>query len=152
MRFFFLFLASFSFFTYPSRAEPPVTDEAQQLYQAYGDSVYQVQVIDLTSNKKTSIGSGFQFSEDGLIATNYHVVAEAIQRPGSTRVEYLHDKGGTGELKILTADVVRDLAIVKMEKPGKTWLTLGTSQLEKGARLFAIGNPHDIGFTILEGS
>lgn len=127
-------------------------DEAERLYKAYGDAVYQVQVIDLASGKKTSIGSGFQFSKDGLIATNYHVVAEALQRSAGNRMEFLHDKGDSGTLKILVADVVHDLAIVKMDKPGKTWLSLGNSKLPKGTKLFSLGNPHDIGFTIIEGT
>jgi len=137
----------------PAPAAPaPPPDEAERLYQAYGDAVYQVQVIDLTSGKKTSIGSGFQFSKDGLIATNYHVVAGAIQRPGGNRIEFLNDKGDSGPLKVLIADVVHDVAIVRMDKPGNTWLTLGTSKLPKGTKLFSLGNPHDIGFTIIEGT
>ncbi len=58
-------------------AAVPITDEAQRVYGAYGDAIYQVQTIDLTSGKKSSIGSGFQFTADGLVATNYHVVASA---------------------------------------------------------------------------
>src|ERR1039458_3045643 len=81
-------------------AAAPAPDEAERLYQAYGGAVYQVQVIDLTSGKKTSIGSGFQFTKDGLIATNYHVVAEALQRPRSNRIEFLDDKGNTGPLRV----------------------------------------------------
>lgn len=133
------------------QAAAPLPDEAQRIFEAYGDALYQVQVIDIASGRKTSIGSGFQFTADGMIATNYHVVAEALQRPANNRVEYLHDKGDTGALKILIADVVHDVAIVKMEKPGKTFLSLGSSQLPKGTRLFSLGNPHDIGFTIIEG-
>jgi hypothetical protein len=150
-----LFLAIICFFSL-SLAKPalaaPAPDEAQRLYQAYGGALYQVQVIDLTSHKKTSIGSGFQFTADGLIATNYHVVAEALQRPGRNRIEYLNDKGETGPLKVMIADVVHDVSIVKMDKPGKNFLTLGTSKLPKGTKLFSLGNPHDIGFTIIEGT
>jgi serine protease Do len=133
-------------------ANTPPPDEAERLYQAYGDAVYQVQVIDLTSGKKTSIGSGFQFTDDGLLATNYHVVAGAIQRPGSNRIEFLNNKGETGPLKVQIADVVHDVAIVKMEKPGKAHLELGTSSLPKGTALFSLGNPHDLGFTIISGT
>jgi hypothetical protein len=79
-------------------------------------------------------------------------VAEALQRSGSNRIEFLHDKGEKGTLKVLIADVVHDLAIVRMDKPGKTWLTLGTSKLPKGSKLFSLGNPHDLGFTIIEGT
>jgi S1-C subfamily serine protease len=130
----------------------PLDDEAQRIYQKHGDAIYQIQVIDLASDKKTSIGSGFQFTADGLIATNYHVVAEAIQRPESNRLEYIHDKRGKGPLTILTADTRYDLAILKMEAPGTSYVELGKSKLPKGARLFSLGNPHDIGFTIVEGT
>ncbi len=129
-----------------------ITDEAQRIFQSYGDAIYQVQTIDLASDKKSSIGSGFQFTADGLIATNYHVVAEAIQRPTANRLEYLHGKGEHGNLKILIADTVHDLAILKMDKPGKTHVELGQSNLPKGIKLFSLGNPHDIGFTIIEGT
>lgn len=132
-------------------ARPAITDEAQRVYQAYGDAIYQVQVIDIASGKKAAIGSGFQFSEDGLLATNYHVVSEAIRKPANNRLEFLHEKGARGGLTILMADVVNDLAILRMEKPGERHVALGTSKLAKGTRLFALGNPHDIGFTIVEG-
>jgi len=151
MRPFFIFLAALFLFPAAAHAAAP-SDEAERLYGAYGGALYQVQVIDLASSRKTSIGSGFQFTADGLIATNYHVVAEAIQRPGSNRVEYLHDGGTTGALRVLAADVVHDLAILKMEKPGTAHLDLGTSQLPKGAKLYSLGNPHDLGFTIVEGT
>jgi hypothetical protein len=130
----------------------PVTDEAQRIYGKFGDAIYQVQTIDLTSGKKSSIGSGFQFAEDGLIATNYHVVASAIRHPQGNRLEYIHDHGGKGALKIVGVDVIHDLAILKMDSPGKTFLTLGHSGLPKGAKIFSLGNPHDIGFTIIEGT
>ena len=157
MRYIFIFLAGIMLtavlvFSPAGASTASVPDEAQRLYQAYGDAVYQIQVIDLTSGKKASIGSGFQFTKDGLIATNYHVIAKAIQHAENNNIEFLHDKGGKGRLKVLTADVVNDLAIVKMEHPGKTWLSLGASKLAKGAKLYSLGNPHDIGFTIIEGT
>lgn len=127
-------------------------DEAEFLYKGYGDAVYQVEVIDIASGKKTSIGSGFQISQKGMMATNYHVVAEAIHRPESNRVEFLNDKDARGNLKILYADIVNDLAILQMNKAGKTFLSLDSAQVEKGTKIFSIGNPHDIGFTIIEGT
>jgi S1-C subfamily serine protease len=156
MRYFSLFIAVIMaaafFLARPAFAAAPITDEAERLYKSYGGAVYQVQVIDLTSGKKTSIGSGFQFTADGLIATNYHVVAEAIQNPDSNRVEFLQEKGSKGQLKVLMADVVHDLAIVKMDHPGRLFLKLGSSDLQNGTKLFSLGNPHDIGLTIIEGT
>ncbi len=131
---------------------PEITDEAQRIWQKYGEALYQVQVIDLASDKKNSIGSGFQFSASGMMATNYHVVAEAVQRHESNRLEYLDDKGRRGSLKVLVADVGHDLAIVQMDPPGPAFVELGKSDLPKGTRLFSLGNPHDISFTIIEGT
>lgn len=129
-----------------------ITDEAQRIWQKYGEAIYQVQVIDLASDKKNSIGSGFQFTASGMMATNYHVVAEAVQRNESNRLEYLDDKGRRGSLKVLVADVGHDLAIVQMDPPGPSFVELGKSDLPRGTRLFSLGNPHDISFTIIEGT
>lgn len=151
MRYLFSIILTMMLFCRPAAATP-VKDEAERLYQAYGDAIYQIQVIDLTSGKKTSIGSGFQFTAEGWIATNYHVVAEAIQHPDSNRVEFLRDKGERGGMTVLMADVVHDIAIIKMDTPGKSFLTLGSSHLLKGTKIFSLGNPHDLGFTIIEGT
>jgi len=129
-----------------------ITDEAQNLYKKFGNAVYQIRVIDIASNKKTSIGSGFQFNKDGFIATNYHVVAEAIQRPENNRIEFINDNKVKGSLKIITADVIHDIAILKMDKAGRKNISLGSSKLHKGAKIFSIGNPRDISFTIIEGT
>lgn len=128
------------------------TYEAERLYKTYGDAVYQIQVIDIASNKKTSIGSGFQFNKNGFIATNYHVIAEAVQRPLNNRIEYLKDDGARGVLKVITADVVHDVAILEMKTPGSKFLSLDDIKIAKGSKIFSIGNPHDIGFTIIEGT
>lgn len=133
-------------------APQPMDDEAQRIYRRFGNALYQIQVIDLVTEKKTAIGSGFQFNKDGMIATNYHVVADAIQQPDANRLEFVHDTHGTGRLKILTADVRYDLAILQLETPNPDYVELGQSDLQKGTKLFSLGNPHDIGFTIVEGT
>jgi serine protease Do len=135
----------------PAQAAP-ATDEAQRIFGSHGAAIYQVQTIDLATGKKSSIGSGFQFTPDGLIASNYHVVSDVVRHPENNRLEYLQGQGTKGTLRVLAVDVLHDLSILKMEKPGKDFLNLGTSELPKGTRLFSLGNPHDIGFTIIEGT
>lgn len=133
-------------------ARPAMDDEAQRIYKKYGGALYQIQVIDIVTEKKTSIGSGFQFTADGKVATNYHVIADALQRPDANRLEFVHDHYGTGKLKLLIADVRHDLAILQLEQPHAEYVELGKSDLPKGVRLYSLGNPHDIGFTIVEGT
>ncbi|HYD17488.1 MAG TPA: serine protease, partial [Patescibacteria group bacterium] len=74
------------------------------------------------------------------------------QRHDSNRLEYLDEKGTRGKLKVLVADVGHDLAILQMDPPGPAFVELGKSDRPKGTRLFALGNPHDITFTIIEGT
>ena len=90
-----------------------MTDEAQSIYESSHPSVVQIQVIDLATGKKTSIGSGFQFTPEGHIATNFHVVAEAVHSPARFRVESIRHDGVTDPAEVLDIDVIHDLAIIR---------------------------------------
>ncbi len=142
---FFLSVPSYSY-------SAEITDEAQALYQAHQKSVYQIQVIDLATGKKTTIGSGFQFSDQGHIATNYHVVSNIIHWPERFRLEYVRHDGEIGELDVLHIDVIHDLAIVHSKDSYEFFLGFADSNLEKGTRIFSMGNPYDLGMTIIEGT
>lgn len=148
-----LLLGTIFFFVYlclPVHAVE-TTDEAQHLYQNLHSSVVQVQVVDLSTGKKTSIGSGFQFSPEGYLATNFHVVSEVIHSPRRFRVESIRHDGTIDPIRILDVDVVHDLAICKIANAPKEYIPLGKSDLSKGTRLFSMGNPFDLGMTIVEG-
>ena len=125
---------------------------AESLYRDLQDRIFQIQVIDQISNKKSSIGSGFLLNAEGLIATNYHVVSEFILAPEKYRIEYLDHLGQSGVLSIQYIDVIHDLALVKGEVASQGYLELSERQLSKGAQIYAIGNPHDLGMSIIEGT
>jgi len=129
-----------------------ITDEAQTLYQEYGDTIYQIQVINKETQKKSSIGSGFQFTKDGIIGTNFHVVSDGILKPKQYDIRFLQEDGDSGSLEILATDIAHDLALLKISRPGKKSLALGNSNLKKGEKAFSFGNPHDISFTVIEGT
>lgn len=125
---------------------------AEDIYRDLQDRIFQVQVVDTASNKKVSIGTGFRVSADGLIATNYHVVAGYLHAPTQYRVEYLAHDGSSGVARVRDIDVIHDLAIVQAELPGDAYLELTATSLSKGARIYAIGNPRDLGMSIVEGN
>lgn len=129
-----------------------MTDEAQKLYERYKKAVYQIRVVNLASGKKSVIGSAFQFTNEGHIATNFHVVSEAIHAPGRFKVELLRFDGAVVEAEIRAIDVIHDLAILRIKDGYSSFLELGASELSKGTRLFAMGNPHDLGMSIVEGT
>lgn len=128
-----------------------LTPEAQKIYEGHHQAVVQVRVLSQGSGEKFSIGSGFYFSKDGLIATNYHVVSEVVNTPGSYTVEVIAYDGKKIPAKIINIDPVHDLAILRAEVVVERFLLLGHSFLQKGDKIFSFGNPHDLGLIIVDG-
>lgn len=129
-----------------------MTDEAQRLFERHQRAVYQIRIIDLSSGKKAVIGSGFQFTSEGHIATNFHVVSEAVHSPKRFKIESLRYDGSIDVLKVKAIDVVHDLAILQGTEIHKESLEFGESDFPKGTRIFSMGNPHDLGMSIVEGT
>src|ERR1044071_195931 len=100
----------------PARA----ASTAQTLFSTYQNSIFQIRLLELASGSKSSIGSGFQVTADGLLATNYHVIAAAAHKPEKYRVEYVDSAGNVGELKLVNLDVVNDLALVRLDSADHT--------------------------------
>ena len=129
-----------------------LTETAQKIYERNNPSVYQIQIIDINSGEKSVIGSGFSFSKKGLFATNYHVISDVVDTPDRYRIEYHKGNEKKGELTLLAIDVAHDLAIMKGEGDEGPFLTLGSSNRLMGDRVYPMGNPLDLGMTIIEGT
>lgn len=126
------------------------TDTAN-LYADAAQSVYQIRVINKETGEKSSIGSGFVVSKNNILATNYHVVSQYVHNPDVYVLEYLSNNKETGRLELLDLDVVHDLAVVKAPKAMGKILKIDPIP-QKGARLFSLGNPLDLGFSIVLGT
>lgn len=125
---------------------------ATEVFEKYADRVVQVRVLEQGSGSKSVIGSGFYVSPDGIVLTNYHVVSSLVFQPNDFRVELLDSAGKTLAARVLDVDVVHDLAILKAEAALVSHFTLEQIEPVRGARLYSLGNPHDVGFSILEGT
>ena len=140
------------FFLASSLITPAYSElDTSTLYAETEKSVYQIRVIHKQTGKKSSIGSGFVVSKDNILATNYHVVSEYINDPDVYSLEYLSTNGRSGKLELIDFDIVHDLAIVKSKHSMGTPLKISFIP-EKGASLFSLGNPMDLGFTIIKGT
>ena len=133
-------------------SETPVATETTPQLANYYELIYQIRVVARKAGSKSSIGSGFQVSADGLIVTNFHVVAGAVNSPDSHRIEYLDQSGNSGELLLLDFDVVNDLALLRHPTPAERHFQVETAEVAKGAMLYALGNPHDLGVTLKQGA
>ena len=124
---------------------------SEQLYQSIRLGVFRIQVIDSSTGKKISAGSAFQFDASGLMGTNYHVIADAVNKPERYTIKYIASDESTGYAKIKDIDVINDLAIIQHEGGHDFFLTLSEESLSKGTFLYSFGNLHDKGVIIVEG-
>ncbi|TNN03397.1 serine protease HTRA1B [Takifugu flavidus] len=92
-------------------------------------------------------GSGFVVSEDGLIVTNAHVVAN------KHRVKVELKSGATFDAKVRDIDEKADIALIKIDAPTKLpVLLLGRSaDLRPGEFVVAIGSPFSLQNTVTTG-
>ena len=89
-----------------------------------------------TERREVGGGSGFFVSQDGIIVTNRHVVAE-------DDVDYtaFTNDGRSYQAEVLARDPVQDLAFLKVEGGPFEFVELGDSdQLKPGQTVVAIGN------------
>lgn len=125
--------------------------DSQSVFELNEHAVFQVRVINRETGKKSSIGSGFIFDRPDRLATNYHVVSRYIEKPDTYDLRYLSADGTEGRLHLLAVDAVHDLALVEAEAPLGEPLAIGQPPA-KGASLFAMGNPLDLGLTVAAGT
>lgn len=132
-------------------APPAVALDSKQIYQLNQDRVFQVQVLNRETGKKSSIGSGFIVGDGSQVATNYHVINQVILEPELFYISFIGKDGQQGELKLMGLDVAHDLALLVADKPiGEA---IKTSPLPpRGAPIYAMGNPLDLGLSIAVGT
>ncbi len=146
----FVLVSCLSFFSLFGNAE----ETAQNLFSKNNQALFQIQMIDLESGKKSSIGSGFKVTPEGEIVTNYHVVSEYIFAPEKYRIQYLDVQGKIGQLSLLHFDVVNDLALLALTEPASNnmYFPLADSLPEQGSSIYSLGNPHDLGMIVVPGT
>ena len=89
-----------------------------------------------TESREVGGGSGFFISSDGLLVTNRHVVNDK-----DAKYTVLTDSGKTYNAEVLARDTTFDIAVLKVEEKGLTYLEFGDSDsIKVGQTVIAIGN------------
>lgn len=123
----------------------PTVDGALTPGAVYAQNVKAVVAISnqaLTTNiygqvsQTASSGSGFIISEDGYVVSNYHVVEDA------NKLTVITFDGTEYDAQLVGFDATNDLAVLKIEAEGLSYVKLGSSDaLSVGDQVMAIGNP-----------
>ncbi|MBN2721682.1 MAG: Do family serine endopeptidase [Campylobacterales bacterium] len=92
-------------------------------------------------------GSGVILTHDGIIVTNYHVIADAseitVTLPNNKK-EY--------KAKLIGIDKGTDLAVIKIDATNLKPIKMGRIEdVKVGDMVFAIGNPFGVGETVTQG-
>jgi len=146
-----LFLCAVALFSLPTLAqERELSSQTHALFERIRDNVAQIRVLLGTSDTHAATGSGFVVG-NGLMITNYHVIADKALEPDTYRLEFVLPGGRRGPLEIVAIDVLNDLAVVKGDIGALEGLRLRSRALAKGDRGFSLGYPLGQGLTVVEG-
>ncbi len=96
--------------------------------------------------EQLSAGSGVIISPEGFIVTNSHVVS------GAEEISVTLENNKSYKARLIGADEVTDIAVVKIEASELPYLEFGDSDaLRLGEWVIAIGNPYNLTNTITAG-
>jgi serine protease Do len=147
---------------------PPValmaTSAAQSMWTNARTRLLRIRIVPIGQTSQASVGSGFFVSNDGLLISNFHVISLVALKPDRYQALYETPSGDTGSLSLLGIDVINDVALLRIKNGTlKTGIESGkptdqlnfrsaSSALQRGERIFSLGNPLDVGFAVVEGT
>jgi len=128
---------------------PFSTDEARikKITEEQGKSTVFIGVYD-RKDKLISVGSGFFVSQDGVIATNYHIVEKGARA-------IIKTIGGKSyeDIYLLSYDADKDVALLQVNETNAPYARLGDSSIAKqGDKVIVIGNNSGFQNTVFDGT
>ncbi len=142
LNFKFVFLISFLFLFSVGKAQL----NANEIYKISSDYIVSIEVQH--KDKSISTGSGFYFADINAIVTNNHV----IKNFEKIKLTYFNGKDYEGTFVIAT-DSINDIAILRSAQgySFKDGLKRNTEDYQIGQKIFVIGNPLGLNYTVTEG-
>ena len=137
----------------PAICNSDCAEPTPELFQPVSPSVVSISALALdpfkiSSRVSTAVGSGFIINNGGFVLTNSHVVF------GRQAITVTLDDGRKTEAKLLGADPIFDLAVLRIPVPpeGHPTAALGDSDSARiGEDVIAVGNPFGLEQTLTRG-
>lgn len=137
----------------PAGAQSDERVSADTIFSSLENALFQIRIMEEKSGSQVALGSGFLVAGN-RVATNYHVVSFVVLEPDKYRIE-IELQDVKQSLSVLTVDVVNDLALLTfdtMPEELPPHFRLAETIPRKGQVLYSLGNPHDLGMTIVAGN
>jgi serine protease Do len=126
------------------------------MWQNARTKLLRIRIVPIGQTSQATVGSGFFVGRDGLLVSNFHVISLVALKPDRYQALYETPSGERGELSLLGVDVVNDVALLRIKGAAKATEALpfrsANTPLQRGERVFSLGNPLDVGFAVLEGT
>ena len=131
----------------PTQVDTAAVDTSKELttaeiYAKYVNSCVGITVDIVSTNvfgqtvTGAAAGSGFVFTEDGYILTNYHVI------DGANSIKVTFDNGKEYTATYVGGEEKNDIAVIKVDATGLTPVVIGkSSDMLVGEQVTTIGNP-----------
>ena len=107
-----------------------------EIYDMVSNAMVRIDAYD-KAGRRYSLGSGFFISNDGKIATNFHVINTAY----SLKVTLYSDNSTYTVSNVLGYNKAEDVAIIQIEKQNTPCLELSTEPLKTGDTVYTLGSP-----------
>jgi S1-C subfamily serine protease len=111
---------------------------------ALGRSIFSLDVLEIPRGS----GTGFVWDRNGLVVTNFHVIAGAQKLTVTLQDRSEHDA------EVIGVAPEKDLAVLRLQQPPDDLVTLplgDSSELTVGRKVLAIGNPFGLDTTLTTG-
>lgn len=131
------------------QAKDATPGSVEQVAAAVLPSVVSIRVVTPTGADE---GSGSIISSDGMVLTNNHVIADALNNPQAQLTVTLHN-GDTHPADVIAGDGSTDIAVIKIrDVAGLPVINFGNSDdLNVGQQVVAIGSPLGLSATVTSG-
>jgi serine protease Do len=135
--------------TAPMAASAPLSPTTARLYASVLESLVTVEVHSGNRDAKSALGSGY-VAAPGRLVTNYHVISSFVSEPERYHIRVRGTKG-EAPATLLAFDMENDLAVLAVPGFSGRPLPLAGEPPPTGSSIVALGNPHGLGLSLIEG-